>query len=387
MPAPREDDEVEEADMDDSEAATLDPRVTYHNPLQGRFKRMILDEGHKAKNPRTKTAHAAKLVEPDHTIIVTATPMINRIADLIGYLDLLFKPEWRVAPREWEGERAYELTFDLYSDDTLPQHTPIYSFGGELAIYQDAAHTTLVDNYLPLWRLDPDAYRSVTRSMETEPSVFAATQAHRVLRTVLPLIQLRRTMATEVVRFPGEAPIRIGDGIPHFRIVTVELAYSRLQQRRYDALHGIVAQGLYKGVTEEQNIHRPSTAAKEVGGGRSIAVHRQLSHATFNMDLDTLAKRVKKNLVKHVNKWYERTADRGMSFYWDMVKPVPSLPPYADRYSFGIALAENSPKLQYLAGVLQDACLGDEHERVLIMCGWPMTQWNCEGFTTVRALC
>jgi hypothetical protein len=105
------------------------------------------------------------------------------------------------------------------------------------------------------------------------------------------------------------------------------------------------------------------------------------------MDLDTLAKRVKKNLVKHVNKWYERTADRGMSFYWDMVKPVPSLPPYADRYSFGIALAENSPKLQYLAGVLQDACLGDEHERVLIMCGWPMTQWNCEGFTTVRPLC
>jgi SNF2 family DNA or RNA helicase len=50
---------------------------------------MIPNEGHKVKNPRTKTAHAAKLVEPDHTIIVTATPMINRVSDLIGYLDLL----------------------------------------------------------------------------------------------------------------------------------------------------------------------------------------------------------------------------------------------------------------------------------------------------------
>jgi hypothetical protein len=39
-----------------------------------------------------------------------------------------------------------------------------------------------------------------------------------------------------------------------------------------------------------------------VVGGRSITVHRQLAHAIFNMDLDTLAKRTRKNLSRHVNK-------------------------------------------------------------------------------------
>jgi hypothetical protein len=74
-----------------------------------------------------------------------------------------------------------------------------------------------------------------------------------------------------------------------------------------------------------------------------------------------------------------------MSFYWDTVKPTPFLPLYADWYSFGLALGENSPKLQYLAGLLQDACLDDDPERVLVMCGWPMTQWNCEGFNRGRS--
>lgn len=352
---------------------------SYTQPLAGHFYRLVLDEGHKVKNPKTKTAHAAKLVRAKHTLIVTATPMINRVNDLAGYLDLLFRDEWRLAGAEAD-EQAYGPAFDPYDDATLPRHTPLYQHGGALAIWQDAAQTTPVAAPPALWRLDPHLFRTAMRGLEADTEAFKATKAHRILRSILPLIQLRRTMATEIVSFPGASAIRIGDGIPHFRICTVELGFTSAQQRRYDRLHDIGIRKLFTGVVENS---RELPSQNDAAGGRSIAVHRQLSHAVFNLDLDTLAKRRPKNLVKDVNRWYDKTADRGMSFYWEHVKPVPSLPPYADRFSFGVALAENSPKLKYLSGVLLDSCLGDERERVLIMCGWPMTQWNCEGFIAV----
>ena len=100
-------------------------------------------------------------MEPDHIIIVTATPMINRVTDLLGYLNLLWKEEWELSPKEWEVERSYSLDFNVWSDDTLPQHTPIYGFGGELAIYEDEEQHGLKSGFLALW------LRQVVREVQT----------------------------------------------------------------------------------------------------------------------------------------------------------------------------------------------------------------------------
>ncbi|EXJ83695.1 hypothetical protein A1O1_07319 [Capronia coronata CBS 617.96] len=58
------------------------------------FHRVVCDEGHKLKNPRTKNMAAVETLYALRVWIVTATPMINRVADLLGYLWLFWTPSW-----------------------------------------------------------------------------------------------------------------------------------------------------------------------------------------------------------------------------------------------------------------------------------------------------
>jgi hypothetical protein len=47
---------------------------------------------------------------------------------------------------------------------------------------------------------------------------------------------------------------------------------------------------------------------------------------------------------------------------------------------------ERHPKLQYLARLLGELCLGEESNRILVYNCWPMTQWFCEGFLKVSTI-
>ena len=96
-----------------------------------------------------------------------------------------------------------------------------------------------------------------------------------------------------------------------------------------------------------------------------------------------MVRRVQKNDSTSVEKWYRKNKDHGMSYYYEYTKNDRNAPPYPDRYSFGLWLAKDSPKLMYLDGLLGKICLGDDPSRVLVYNGWPMAQWNCEGFIKV----
>ena len=57
--------------------------------------RVLCDEGYETKNAATKNNLAICRLDAKHVWFITATSMINRTIDLIGYLTALFKPEWR----------------------------------------------------------------------------------------------------------------------------------------------------------------------------------------------------------------------------------------------------------------------------------------------------
>lgn len=50
---------------------------------------MILDEAQRVKNYATKTSAAIKRLTPKHTLVITGTPIENRLIDLYSIINLL----------------------------------------------------------------------------------------------------------------------------------------------------------------------------------------------------------------------------------------------------------------------------------------------------------
>lgn len=69
---------------------------------------VVLDEAQRIKNWQTKTACAAKKLTPPYRLVLTGTPLENRLEDLVSIVDWIdphsLAPQWRVAP--WHSQRA-----------------------------------------------------------------------------------------------------------------------------------------------------------------------------------------------------------------------------------------------------------------------------------------
>lgn len=348
---------------------------------------MVLDEAHKIRNPDTKIAESIRQLLPQTTDndlaglvvhMLTATPMMNRGSDFVGYLTMFWREVFRVDPDESFGDFA----FDPYDDAHVPERTAAYLEGGLL---------DYAKNRLPLWRLLPQTFWA---TMNRKDADGLCLRAYEVLRAVIPVIMLRRTQAT-VMEVNGEY-IRIGDKIPPYRICTVELDWNdEMQFLQYKKLFEDYVKYLTSGQAAGRGAlnfsvpgsGRGDNAIKGNAGTRSFRVHRVLAIMTFNMGLHKLLLRTRTaNLVSHVHKWYEYFADKGMSHYFDLTRPERDLPLYADRFTFAMYLCKESPKLKYLAKLMGEICLHEtDPRRALIFTDGPMTLWNVEGFLLVRA--
>jgi len=303
--------------------------------------------------------------------------MLNRGSDYYGYLTLLWRDEFDISDEESYGD----FVFDRYDDTHIPEHTPIYKPGGELDYHKVAQ---------PLWRLYPRSFWLVMNRKDHEGRCL---NAYRTLRAVIPIIMLRRTQAS-VLEVNGQW-IRIGDSIPPYRICTVELSWpSALAFQEYNKLFRDYVKYLNQGKPSDQGVLRfqvpgsgqGKSQVQKHGGARAFWLHRILSIMTFNPGLHKMLLRTgKKNLATHVHQWYEKFADKGMSYYFDLTKPERNLPLYADRFSMAKYLAKDSPKLLYLAKLMGEICLDTtDPKRTIIFADWPMVVWNIEGFLTVR---
>lgn len=364
------------------EAPKFDPEAyTYSTLLQGMFQRLVLDEGHKIRNPSTLAAEVIRQIQAPNIHVMTATPMLNRAIDLTGYLYMLYKEEWDLDSAAEYVEFIDALpeggctTLDLYTDGFTPLKTPAYRPGGRLDF---GVH------HLPLWRLNPTTFHSRMRVQDDTERV---NNAHTMLRGIIPLVMLRRTQAT-VMHINGQDR-RIGDSIPPYRICTVELEWgSKAAEQEYMTIYEDAIKYLSVGpdrsagdsATRTPQFKTPNT------GTRSFAIHRQLGIATFSPKLHRMLQKTNgKNLVKDVEVWYHKFADDGMSYYFDMTKPEANLPLYADRWNMSTYVGKDSPKLLWTAKMAGEICLHEtDPRRLLIFCDWPINQWLVVGYLKVR---
>ena len=72
----------------------------WHSWARGHFDTVIMDEAHKANTTNTNVSLSLTTLDAPHYILLTATPMINRLIDLTGPLKILLKTEWRMADDE-----------------------------------------------------------------------------------------------------------------------------------------------------------------------------------------------------------------------------------------------------------------------------------------------
>ena len=71
---------------------------------------VVLDEAQRIKNYATKSAIYVKALTPHYRLVLTGTPMENRLEELASILDwvddVALSPKWRLVPwhTQWDGD-------------------------------------------------------------------------------------------------------------------------------------------------------------------------------------------------------------------------------------------------------------------------------------------
>lgn len=249
--------------------------------------------------------------------------------------------------------------------------------------------------------------------------------ARNVLQAILKCLQMRRTKANEIR--VGNSVSRIGDTIPHYEIVTVELKMSRANQRVYDDMYQFYADQLAKqrGGQDSDEGAEPQSAEKmqsQSGGEapvitevgiRNNGMHRRLCLMTYDTHLEIFCSRARgQSMAKDIEAYSHSCADDGMTTLFALSCPEIGMLPPIDRFSLGDWLALRSVKLQYICLYMHEVLFSkpymspngsfvksppsnvsqppDDEEpsvpkshlrrRVLFFTYWPAVLWSVFGF-------
>ena len=154
------------------EGSEGDQSIIFSSAFVDLFYRVIYDEGYKLKNPKTRNFTAVETLYAPYLWITTATPMINRVDDLLGYLCLFWKPEWLDDLDDldgWVGPNKLESRYKESVLASLAEEAPKYHalYGGH-----------------PLFVFDPRAFATLLNTGKmAQPAV-----SHLVLRAILSRI-------------------------------------------------------------------------------------------------------------------------------------------------------------------------------------------------------
>ncbi|KIW86925.1 uncharacterized protein Z519_12390 [Cladophialophora bantiana CBS 173.52] len=339
--------------------------TVFTSRFAGLFHRVICDEGHRLKNCRTLNSIAIDKLYAPKKWVVTATPMMNRILDLLGYLYLFWQPQWE---SNLDSLDAFVLPSDpemVYRQSTLLQWmTQCEKYQKK---YKD----------WPLFLFNPRTFAALINRGKLD----SATTTSLVLRPILSRIQLRWTMASQIWLDNSEYYLP-GVNVPIFHIAGVELRPSRWEASEFVKIWSTFSKHLVKGGSETgKPTKKPTISA---GGLRDMAIHRHLCLATFDIRFNTLLLRRKGQGAAQAREWTDNADDHGFSDYFYATRPSPSLPNYLDRLGACAYHAGESVKLRYLAKHVHMSMFGDENGnfkgKTVFMVNWPHTQWGPDAF-------
>lgn len=341
--------------------------------------RVVADECHLIKNPRTFAADSILRIEADTFIGVSATPMVNRINDMRGYLcqiakgkDLGFK-----LPSDLDSllsiyRPGFRPAID-FPTDNLGEESDLILRENDGSKTAEMVHDAVKKNF-PIHILCPAAYRTIGQK-----SKWAANVAKDVLKPILNAIQLRRILSRSFETMDGIF-IRPGEQIPHYTVTTVELELPRRFQQQYLQMTAEWRRRLNLGDGElNPAMTKVKQGNEDVEGSLNNEAYRGLMVATFDLQLGRYLKTKRKGVPiatsAEVFRWAEEDDDHGITLKYKKCRPKGAyyIPCPADRVNAANAHIAESVKLQAMAAQL--AKWKQQNHRALVYFYWPICQW------------
>lgn len=197
---------------------------------------VICDEGHIIKNPMSLSHMLVDSIRRDFTLVVTATPLLNSIRDILGFLNVIWRPEWPfgyTTADEVAAEHFYtQETWSRIAADEKDQSyrvTPerILSGGlmkiadmGPVELQSQARFTKAIkDGTYPLYILNPQLFAAFAKT--TQYSMDTSLQA---IKPIMELVSVPRDMLTPLA-MPDGSETMPGDDIPPMTLQTRELKH------------------------------------------------------------------------------------------------------------------------------------------------------------------
>ncbi|EFR05557.1 hypothetical protein MGYG_08572 [Nannizzia gypsea CBS 118893] len=327
---------------DDTEHETeaIESSANQESPSQvckfhGAFARAICDEGHYLKNSSAKQNQHWRSMSYESVWLLTATPFLNKVSDLMGYLQLIHQEEWAVF--KWNS-------FDA-KDEIRYQ------------IRKVCKKDIMARKIVPVELLDPNLFKTLMVKGDLE-----SVDSHLLVPRIMAAISIARGMSTLTVNNQDASlPIMaVGSTIPKYKITTVEIEHTEFSKTMHDLYFERLLPELHPGV--EANKDRPRM---------NMHIFRMLSAICIDPKLYILDHRLRVTLASEVRRWQNQFGDVGASFYYaNSTRETCAVPP-ASRAEMALYLARSAPKLCYLVKLLTQK----KGKKCLVFLKSPMTLW------------
>jgi SNF2-related domain len=209
-----------------------------------RFTGMICDEAHALKNPQSLNSSAFSAIDCQYRLFLTATPLLNAVTDLQGYLQQFYNPDWHIAvkplfykvkndtnPNRWK--KFYDADFN---PRTLVRGKWMLVEQPTVLKEISPAQTALIHSFDQLGPgtmgpcrthfMYPYAFKRFHEQYNNnkDPTAFARTVVYPIMR------QFFTTRTMETVFDDGKAQFTIGAGIPPRTMHYVRLRFQSQQE-------------------------------------------------------------------------------------------------------------------------------------------------------------
>jgi hypothetical protein len=382
--------------------------------FKGRWGTVVVDEGYQNTNAAFQAAAAIAENPKQNLVILSSTTSFSQPTDLEGKLHLLQQV------CTWSGSGDCD-ELGAAPGAASPLQTYMQTTT-RLGAHMESDPTNI--NWLDLKAvLSPRYYRDAIRAA----SAYAVSPAiGSVMRPILLLLQTRVTKGSTIQTFTDNPPGHVGTVLQPYRVVTIELQFSKSSQDLYDeAFYSIITDG--QDTALSSNGHATSSLQHQQHDNsrisRNVSTRRWLGHIGVNpllgrlRDLSTLdsvnplahgisTERLRRlqqirNETRprdggpqpqgpkvdiftgshNISEWCNEP-DYGLSRLFNTVSLYHenSLP--FDRVAISRWLTQHCPRLQYIAGLILEICIR-KLKKMTVVWMLPMSQWYCELWLTV----
>ncbi|KAK8063118.1 hypothetical protein PG996_007770 [Apiospora saccharicola] len=275
-------------DPDDKAQKKKRTRATYtHLTLRfcahegAMFSRVICDEAHVIRNQNSVIARMVGLFPRKHTILMTATPTINRLGDIVGLMHQIYQTSSLPMPEDFYNDSALEPEYDI----STIEHSADQN---EMSDTRDAVREYVKTTNNKPWALLPGAQSEISSgdlsSGRSDKVYAAATACFVVRRSMRDGVEYTVPPAEEGIAYPGQ-------DIPPCTVITEELSMKGFDGEEDAELLRFITNKLWKKINTAGGGDGPvlpelgtmHSGDKSKDGRVNMNVHRHMLLNAFDL--------------------------------------------------------------------------------------------------------